>query len=125
MGKRKKSSRKIKRARSASTKIIVCSTTHCIRLKAGEILFCAAEHTCTALYYTENDFILSTKHLGYWEKRLPRFFWRTHDHWLVNSEAAIDLLFSERKLQVRNRLIDIARRRLSKIAALFKKSGIR
>ena len=119
-----KHSESLRRVRRAAEKIVFCDGKHCRRIPVHTILYCEACKLGTMLYFAEKDFILSSKNIGYWEKKLPRFFWRIHDHWLVNSDEIEDLVFSERYLLIRSIHLDIARRRLHTILEKFKHSGI-
>ena len=125
MRKRSRNKKKIKRAKSALEKIVICGAKTYKRIKAGAILFCEAQQTNTAIYFSENDYILSTKNIGYWQQRLPLFFWRIHDHWLINSSEIDDELnVVEGKLTLHNKVFKIARRRLRQIKEKYKKTGI-
>ena len=62
---------------------------------------------------------------GYWQKKLPHFFWRIHDNCIVNSHQIDDFVSSECHMVIHNHILHIARRRLKETLSKFKASGIR
>jgi len=123
--KHRKNTNKIKKPRPGKKTIVICSLTNCIRRNVDEILYLEANGINTIVYLSTTEFILSTKNIGYWEKMLPDTFWRIHHHWLINSEKIKNFIYRQYTVQVQDKLINVARRRLSKFLALYKKSGIR
>src|SRR4051812_24304573 len=85
MKKRIKHRNKIKRLRRAEDKITICNLHSCIRITAGDILYCEAYDTYSILHLKENEEILSTKPLAFWLRKLPLFFWHIHKHSSINS----------------------------------------
>jgi DNA-binding LytR/AlgR family response regulator len=125
MKKRIKHSKQVNRKQTSSTLIIICSISHCIKVAARSIVSCEANPGGTIITLVKKEQILSCENLGHWEKELPDYFWRIHDHWIINSRKSHDINISEHKLEVYGTWYDIAKRRFSEILKKFKDSGIR
>jgi DNA-binding LytR/AlgR family response regulator len=124
MLRRTKHKRKNTKVSRISDTIVFTDKKHTFRKPVEQLEYCEANSHGTLFHFEGNESILSTKNLGYWQKKLPRFFWRIHDKWIVNSHDIDDLVFSERYLKVHNKVLQIARRRLKEIVRKFKASGI-
>lgn len=54
-------------------------------LEVKEILYLVADGKCTEFHLTNGSFILASKNIGYYEKKLPQnLFFRTHYKFIIN-----------------------------------------